>query len=337
MKAAIFVQAGQPLAIEDRPIPRPGPHQALIRVHRCGICGSDLHMTSGSPFDMPCGTAPGHEYAGDVLEVGPDAAPIRVGDRVTALPMSACGDCPACRADRPLHCTALRSMAGGYGEYTLIDTRKAIRLPDTLTYADGALVEPLASALRGVQRLGPLGPDSRVAILGAGAIGASAAFWARRLGAGRVAMIARSDRNEGLAAAMGADGFLTVNDDLPQQLEQMLGGAPDIVIEGAGSSGAIQQSINLVGNGGTVLSLGGCIQPDPIMPAIAMFKDIRLQFSVAYGLADFIQCVDTLDAGALEPRALVGETISLAALPARFEAMRSGSHVAKVMVDPTMG
>lgn len=334
MKSAIFTGAGQPLSIEDRPIPKPGPNRALIRVHRCGICGSDLHMTSGSAFDVPCGTAMGHEYAGEVVEVGPGVTEVKVGDRVTALPMSGCGACAACLADMPLHCNSLESMAGGYGEYTLIDARQAIHLPDSLSFEDGALVEPLASALRGVRRVSDLNGGLRVAILGAGAIGASAAYWARRLGAGPIAMIARTRRNEGLAAAVGADSFLTVNDDLPRQLEDALGGAPDLVIECAGASGAIQQSIMLVRNGGTVLALGGCIQPDTIMPAVAMFKDIRLQFSVAYGHADFVQCVKTLDAGAVEPRALVGETISLSALPERFETLRSGSHAAKIMVDP---
>ncbi len=337
MRSAIFVAAGQPLVIEDRPVPVPGPHRALIRVHRCGICGSDLHMTSGSAFDVACGTALGHEYAGEVVEVGPGVANIAIGDRVTALPMAGCGQCAACIADMPLHCVALESMAGGYGEYTLIDARRAIRLPQTLTFEDGALVEPLASALRGVRRLQGLGPQMRVAVLGAGAIGASAAWWARRLNAGPIAMIARTARNQDLAAAMGADAFLTVGDDLPEQLDKALGGPPDVVIEAAGSAGAIQQSINLVRNGGTVLTLGGCIRPDSIMPAIAMFKDITLQFSVAYGLADFMQCIATLDSGAVEPRALVGETIPLAALPERFEALRQGSHAAKIMVDPWSG
>lgn len=337
MKTAIFLEVGKPLAIEDRPVPTPGPDRALIRVHRCGICGSDLHMTSGSMFDVPCGTALGHEYAGEVVEVGPGVTNVKPGDRVTALPMGGCGDCPACRADMPLHCAQLQSMAGGYGEYTLIDTRGAIRLPESLTFEDGALVEPLASALRGVRRLSGLAERPRVAVLGAGAIGASAAFWARRLGAGPIAMIARTRRNEGLAAKMGADAFLTVGDDLSEELARALGGAPDVVIEGAGSAGAIQQSINLVRNGGTVLSLGGCTKPDSIMPAIAMFKDITLQFSVAYGFSDFVRSVETLDAGAVEPRALVGETIPLSALPERFEAMRAGSHAAKVMVDPWAG
>ena len=147
MRNAIFRGVGRQLAIEDRPVPIPGPNQALIRVHRCGICGSDLHMTSGSAFDMPAGSALGHEYAGEVVDVGPGGSELSVGDRVTALPMSTCGQCEACRADVPLHCVGLQMMQGGYGDYTLVDQRKTMKLPDSLSFEDGALVEPLASGL----------------------------------------------------------------------------------------------------------------------------------------------------------------------------------------------
>jgi (R,R)-butanediol dehydrogenase/meso-butanediol dehydrogenase/diacetyl reductase len=336
MRTAIFTGAGLPLAIEDRPIPNPAALQAVIRVHRCGICRSDLNMTSGGPLDVPCGTAMGHEYAGEVVDIGAGVTGIRVGDRVTALPLTSCGQCPACIADSPLHCDGFRSMPGGYGEYALIDARHAMRLPDSLDFADGALVEPLASAHRGMRRLPRLSADVRVAVLGAGAIGGSAAFWARRLGAGPVAMIARSRRNEALAAALGADAFVVSGDDLSEQLARALGGPPDVVIEAVGSPGAIQQAIDLVRIGGTILSLGGCMKADSIMPATAMYKEIALLFSVAYGVRDFAQSLETLGSGAVEPRALVGETISLSALPARFEAMRQGAHPAKVMVDPWM-
>src|ERR1044072_4651654 len=134
MRSAVFVGSGKGLAIEQRPVPAPGPGQALIRVERCGICGSDIHMTSGSRFDWPAGTALAHEYAGVVVETGPGAGSLRAGDRVTALPMSACGRCVHCDEDSPLHCSGLRSMAGGYSEYTLIDARMALRLPETLGF-----------------------------------------------------------------------------------------------------------------------------------------------------------------------------------------------------------
>jgi len=333
VRSAVFLGAGRPLAIEERALPRPGANMALIRVERCGICGSDLHMTSGSPFDMPCGTAPGHEYAGEVVEVGPGEGRLRAGDRVTALPISGCGACPACLADTPLHCGRMQSMAGGYGEYTLIDQRQAVKLPDSLSFDDGALAEPLASARRGVRRLGAL-EGKRIAVIGAGAIGTAAIFWARRGGAGPIAAIARGTRNRALAETVGADVFLTVGDGLKEQLTEALGGEPDIVIEGAGAAGAIQQGIDLVRTGGRILSLGGCIVPDTILPVLGMVKEVELAFSVAYGLRDFREAVAAFEAGHVSPRAMIGETIGLDALPARFEEMRHGSHPAKVMVKP---
>lgn len=332
-QSAIFVGAGHPLRIEDRPLPVPAAGQALIRVERCGICGSDLHMTSGSPFDVPHGTALGHEYAGEVVDIGPGEARLRVGDRVTALPMSSCGQCDACQADAPLHCAELRSMAGGYGEYTLIDERMAMRLPASLSFADGALVEPLASGLRGVRKL-EMPRGARIAVIGAGAIGAAAIFWARQRSAGPIAAIARSRRAEALVGAVGGDALVQTGDELGSRLRAALGGAPDIVIEAAGAPGMMQLAVELVRTGGSILSLGGCVVPDPIVPAVAMVKELRCFFSVAYGRSEFREALETLEAGEVSPRAMVGDTISLEALPARFEAMRRGSHPAKVMVAP---
>jgi threonine dehydrogenase-like Zn-dependent dehydrogenase len=334
MRSAIFEAAGQPLAIMERPIPRPSPGQALIRVCRCGICSSDLAMTAGSAFDMPAGAAPGHEYAGEVMEAGSKSG-LKAGDRVTALPIASCGECSACRADAPLQCTQFRSMAGGYSEYALIDGRASFRLPDALSFEDGALVEPLASALRGVNTL-DIRPDSRIAVFGAGAIGAGAIFWLRRRSAGRIAAIARSRRGEELVGLMGADGLVTTGDTMAGDVTELLGGPPDIVIDAAGVTGILQQAIDLIGWNGTILSLGGCMKPDPIVPFFGMIKETTIRFSVAYGRSEFRHVLDTLEAGHCEPRAMVGDTIGLSDLPARFEAMRSGSHAAKVMVDPTL-
>lgn len=334
MRSAIFVEPGKPLAIEDVQMPRPAAGQAVIRVCRCGICASDLSMTSGSPFDMPCGTAPGHEYAGEVVETGEDVS-LKVGDRVTAIPIGSCGTCPACRADAPLQCQTFRSMAGGYSEYTLVDARAAFLLPEALSFEDGALVEPLASSHRGVAKL-DVGPESRVAVFGAGAIGAGAIFWLKQRGAGKVVAIARSRRGAGLVDTMGADALLTTGEDLAGEIAEALGGAPQIVVDGAGAPGILQQAIECIGWNGTILSLGGCMKPDPILPLLGMVKEATIRFSVAYGASDFRTTLDTLDAGHLEPRAMVGDTIGLAELPERFEAMRTGSHAAKVMVDPQL-
>ena len=290
-------------------------------------------MTSGGPLDVAPGTALGHEYSGEVVDVGTAVRNLRAGDRVTAVPMTSCGACPACLADRPLHCPSFQSMQGGYSEFVLIDARMAVRLPDGMDHDTGALVEPLASALRGIRRM-TLTRGARVAILGGGAIGLGAAFWARRLGAGPIVVIARSRRSETIAAAMGADGFVTSGDDLSSRVSHVLGGEPDLVVEGAGVAGALQTAIDLARIGGSVLSMGGCIHADPIHPATAMFKDLRIEFSVAYGLGEFRAVIDAFEGDHFAPSRMIGARIGLDALPDRFEAMRCGSRSVRIVVEP---
>lgn len=332
MKKAVFVGAGRPLAIQEQPMPVPREHQAVIRVARCGICSSDLRMTSGQGFDWPQGTALGHEYAGEVVEVGPGSR-LRVGDRVTALPLSSCGQCPACVADAPLHCVQLRPMQGGYGQFTLIDERSALRLPESVSLADGALTEPLACGLHAVRKVPQL-DGARVAVFGAGPMGLGAVFWARRLGAGTIATIARSRHAEDLVLSLGADRMITVGENFRERLSVALGGAPDVVIEAAGVPGILQQAIDIVRPRGTIVSIGGCMAPDPIVPMLGMAKELDLRFSVAYGRADFAGAIEALESGAIEPQVMVNETIGLNELPETFEALRQGRRATKVMVDP---
>jgi L-iditol 2-dehydrogenase len=91
MKAAIYPGNGADLVIDDRPDPEPGPNDLIIKVHRCGICGTDLHMTEGHAFQFPAGSTPGHEFAGEIVAIGREVSGWRAGDRLTALPSLGCG------------------------------------------------------------------------------------------------------------------------------------------------------------------------------------------------------------------------------------------------------
>jgi threonine dehydrogenase-like Zn-dependent dehydrogenase len=333
MRAAIFHGAGKPMTIEEVPDPEPRPGEAVIKVCRCGICGSDISMTSGNYADYPAGTTLGHEYAGEVVAVGKDVSTLKIGQRVSAMPAKGCGRCSACLAGFPLGCAAMVGMVGGYGEYMRIAVPAAIALPDTLSMADGALVEPLAVGLRGVALAG-LEPGAKVAVLGAGAIGLAAIYWARLLGAGRIIAMSRSARRADLATEMGAAGFEAFGDGEGDRLSAALGDMPDVVLECAGAVGMMQKAVELVRPGGTIVSLGFCGSPDPIIPSLATWKQVTMKFSFAYDLREFQHCADALDAGHVEPRMMVSDTISLDALPEVFEALRTGSNQTKVHVDP---
>jgi len=333
MKAAIYKQSGRPFVLETVPDPVPGAGEVIIKVHRCGICGSDIHMTSGSPFDFPTGGALGHEYAGEVVEVGAGVQHLKVGDRVTGVPRLGCGNCPACDQGLMFYCASARSMMGGFGEYTRVAERSAIVLPESLSYADGALVEPLACGSRAVGHAG-LERDSRVVVIGAGAMGLAVTWWSRMLGVKNIVVTASSERRRRLALDMGANDFLVAGTDLQARAVESLGGPIDVVFECAGADSTLDQAVGLVKQGGSVVVLGACTHHIQFLPVIALGKEVRIQYSLAYAVSDFHKTVDALNAGAVEPRAMVQDTISLDALPARLEAMRQPHPECKIMVDP---
>lgn len=336
MKAAVFKGPGRGLAIEDRPDPMPGPGEVVIRVGRVGICTSDLHMTSGHGYQYPAESVFGHEFAGEVVAVGPGVTEFRCGDRVAPLPFIGCGHCAACDAGRPQACAGVQNfVVAGYCQYSRVGVRDCVRLPPEVSDEEGALIEPLAVGLQGVRKAG-LAPGARVLVMGAGPIGLACAFWAKRLGAGRVAVLARSTRRAALATAVGADAFLASGDvaDVPTAVGQALGGAAEVILEAAGAPGSIGMALDLAAPGGTIVVLGLSTEPETILPATAVFKELRLLFSLCYDRADFQQVVAAIAAGDHRVRALITDTIPLAALPERFERLR-GSHAdCKVLVAP---
>jgi len=200
---------------------------------------------------------------------------------------------------------------------------------------DGALIEPMAVGLHGVA-LAKLTPGAKVLVIGAGPVGLAAIFWARRLGAGRIVATASSRRREALARHMGADAFVVpdVREDLAALSADALEGTPDVVFECAGQKNLIAQAIHCVRPQGDVIVLGFCTVPDEFVPAVAVWKEVRIQFAVTYSMQEFEHVANVFDAGHVEPRLMITDRISLDALPDAFEALRSRSTQCKVMVNP---
>ncbi len=314
----------------------PGPGEVLLKVGRCGICGTDLHLTETPGATFPIGSAIGHEYAGEVVELGSGIATLKLGDRVTAQPVKGCGHCAECLRGEFYWCANWISMMGGFGEFNLAAESSAVKLPSSLSMADGALVEPLAAGLNGVHQA-HTERGSSVLILGAGAIGMASTFWARRLGAGKIVVASRSDRHASMACSLGANAFLSSgNEAFADAVVEAFGGPPDFVFECIGIPGMIELAVNCVKRRGTVVAMGLCVLADPWISANAMNKQVRLQFAAAYTMRDYLHCVDTLSAGAVEPRAMISSTISLDELPEAFEAMRRRSGQCKILVDPQL-
>ena len=333
MKAAVLPGLHEHLRIETLPDPTPGAGEVVVRVGRCGICGSDLHMSEDPAFGAGPGTVFGHEFAGEIVALGRGVEGLATGDLVAVSPLKSCGACEHCRNGEVQWCAAFGLQGGGYAEFALTRPNQCIRLPASASLADGAIVEPLAVALHGV-RLSGLAEGDTVLVLGAGPIGLAVAFWARRLGAAKVVVQDIADWQQDRALAMGADGFVSDPGDPVAAAERALGGKADIVFECVGVPGLIAQAVEQVRNRGTILLLGLCTRPDTFNSFAMLSKEVRLVTSAFFTLPEYREALDTLSAGAAEPRLLVTDTITLDLTPATFEALKQRTHRCKVLIAP---
>lgn len=265
----------QPLVLETLPDPTPGPGELVVRVARCGICGSDLHMSEDAAYGKGAGDVLGHEFAGEVVALGREATGLAPGDLVSVIPLRSCGQCAACIAGDLAWCDRFGLQGGGYAEFALTRPNQCIRLPRSASLADGAIIEPLAVALHGVHLAG-LRTGDRVLVLGAGPIGLAVAFWARRRGAAKVVVQDIAAHQRDRALGMGATGFAVDPSDPVGAAERALGGKADIVFECVGMPGLIAQSIDQVRNRGTILLLGLCTRPDTFNSFAMLSKEVRL-------------------------------------------------------------
>ncbi|WP_404480328.1 alcohol dehydrogenase catalytic domain-containing protein [Novosphingobium sp. BL-52-GroH] len=339
MKAAIYPGQGRPIVIEDIADPVPGPDDLLIRVARCGICGTDLSMTRGSAWDFGAGVQFGHEYAGTVVEAGRNVSGWKAGDRLAVLPSAACGRCETCRThgNNVLCRESPGKVAAGFAELARVPVSVATRLPQTLSMADGALIEPLAVSLYGTQ-MAHIRAGERVLVLGGGTVALYAIYWARRLGAGRVVAMSRSPRRRDLCLGMGADAFVAFGDNEAGEVIETLGGAPQVVLECVGAEGMLGRAVRHVAPFGRIVSLGFCTSPDPVIPATASYKCVSMHFAVGYSMREFLAIARMLDrdhiqgGGHPDPKAIVTGNIGLLDLPAMFETLRGPNAETKVHV-----
>ncbi len=323
----------QPLVIETLPDPTPGAGELVVRVGRCGICGSDLHMTEDAAYGRQAGDVLGHEFAGEVVALGKGTEGVALGDVVSVIPLASCGHCASCLAGELAWCSNFGLQGGGYAEFAMTRPNQCVVLPKSASLADGAIIEPLAVALHGVAMSG-LKPGDDVLVLGAGPIGLAVAFWARRRGARRVVLQDVAQHQRDRALAMGATSFVVDLDDPVDAAERALGGKADIVFECVGVPGLIAQAVQQVRGRGTILLLGLCTRPDTFNSFAMLSKEVRLVTSAFFTRGEYEAALDALDSGAAEPRLLVTDTIALEGVPTTFEALKHRTHQCKVLIAP---
>lgn len=342
MRAACFQEPGRPLVIRDVADPTPGPGEVVIAVKGCGICGSDLHVTELGGA-VPAGAVMGHEFAGEIVAVGREArgpdGPWREGDRVCTMPGISCGACVRCVSGDVMGCAQLRmtgfgDVGGGYAEYALGGARVTFRLPDSVSSADGALVEPLAVGLHAVDKAG-LQTGEDVLIVGAGPVGLACAIWAKLLGAREVVVSDFATRRREMALAYGATAAIDpAKEELGPAYRKITGRAPTLAFECVGRPDVVHGISLVADRGARILSAGICMARDHFMPLVCAMKELSIQFCAYYTHQNYQLTVDMLAAERIDPLPMVTDRIGLDALPAAFEALRKPSTECKVLVEP---
>ena len=322
-------------------IPRPDPQagQVLVRVWAVGICGTDLPIFSGQR-KVPYPLVPGHEFAGEVVSNGPGAHTFVPGDRVTAGLVAACGECPWCRKGQESLCDQVYKIGisgnGGFAQYVAVPEKTLHHLPDSMTFAQGASIDPVASAYRPISKA-RIKSNDLVVIVGPGPIGLYALQLARAEGAMHVAVLgAEADGPRlDLAQRLGADMVLDVSRKDPAQAVQSLfqNRLADVVIEAAGSQSSLHTCLQVAKKQARICLVGLFHHQVAFDAGDVVRKELSIQGSICYTREDFQTSLDLVAAGRVQVDPLITHTYALTDIHQAIQAAEAKTSV-KAMILP---
>ena len=331
MRSAILEDVRR-FAVRDVPDPVLGQDEVLIRVQYCGICGSDLHI-----YEMGTTIRPGHEFSGDIVEVGSDVKGWGIGDRVAVGPRTYCGVCQWCERGEIGLCdqfyVGVEQYQGAFATYTKAGCHQLHKLPDELPYEHAALIEPTACALHAI-RLSEMKEGDIVAVLGLGPIGQLVARVARALGAKSVYASEKSQSRAEIAKDV-ADEVIDVNVTNPVDriLELTDGVGPDVVFECAGNVATTQQSIPLVKKGGTIVVAGICFDWVETPISTVVLKGLTLKGSICFSQGEYPYAFDLIKDRKIDVAPLVTTKMPLDEINEAFEKALRGEG-GKILIKP---
>ena len=327
MRAAVVKEFGHKLHVEDIDLPTPGPFQALVKLHASGICHTDLHAAEGDwPVKAAPPFVPGHEGVGEVVELGPGEHPVQVGDMVgNAWLWSSCGECEFCRTGRETYCAKAEyggyTVDGSFGQYMLVDTRYAPRIPEG---ADPVEVAPILCAgvtVYKALKVTETKPGQFVVISGIGGLGHVAVQYAAAMGMRVIAVDIADDKLE-LAKELGAEFAVNAKEQDPAEAVQAYteGGAHGIVVT-AVHPDAFGQAIGMCRSDGTIVFNGlppGDF-PAPIFDIV--LRGITIHGSLVGTRQDMAEALDFYARGKVVPHVTACELDDVNDV---FERMRQG-------------
>jgi S-(hydroxymethyl)glutathione dehydrogenase / alcohol dehydrogenase len=359
LKAAVLIEAGKPLQIEQINISNPGPHEVLIRTAACGLCHSDLHFIEGT-YPHPLPAIPGHEAAGIVEAVGSEVRTVKVGDAVVTCLSAFCGHCEYCVTGRMSLCLGgdTRRKPGEAPRLTRPDGSPVAQMLNLSAYAEMMLIHehacvainpdmPLAQAsvigcavttgAGTIFNACKVTPGETVAVIGCGGVGLATINAAKIAGAGRIIAADPIPEKRALAMKLGATDVVdALADDAAKQIQELTKGGVDHAIEAVGRSASGELAVKSLKRGGTATILGMMpLQHSVGLSAMDLLSGKKLQGAIMGGNrfpVDIPRLVDFYMRGLLDLDSIISETISLERINEGFDQMKRGDAARSVIV-----
>lgn len=344
MRALVKTASGPGnLELREVPVPQIEAGEVLIRVRACGICGSDLKIQDDQhPYTPP--VVVGHEFAGEIAEVGGNVSGWKVGDRVVSEQhVKACGRCRQCLTGNAFACSSKRAPGyftdGAFAEFIKVPAWLLHRIPENMSYVEAAFTEPSAVAAHGMLDRTGIAPEDVVLILGCGPIGLVAGKMAQVSGASKV-IITGVNRDETArlpkARELGIDHVVNVmQTDLAGLVNDITHGeGADVVIELSGAPPAISQAFQLARRLGRVGIIGQPPTDEIKIPyRQALFRALTVSFSYSSKYTSWERVLSLFERGAIRPAQFITHVLPLEEWERGFTLSRSGEAV-KVVLEP---
>jgi len=329
------------LKLVERKIPSPKGNEVLVEVKACGICMTDYHIYKGN-FKLDRPVVLGHEFSGIVEAVGNKVKNFKIGDRVTVNPTISCGKCVYCvRGDSNL-CengmslggAAKTILDGGFQEYTLVPEENLGILKNEISFEEGAFVEPLGCAIRGIQQ-SRLKIGEKVLIVGAGPMGLLLLQLSKINGASMVIVSELNPERREMAKKLGADYVLDpTNSNIPETVKEISNGGVDLAIEAVGKEITFKDAYESVGKKGRVLVFG--VPSETASFSIPLFdiyfREIEVIGSFAISKESFNIALELLNNEKIRVKELISHRLTLEELPKALEMQEKSQGLKKMII-----
>jgi len=312
----------------------------VIEVTRAGICGSDIHNWE---LGLPENLIMGHEFCGIVLDPGA-RGDLKIGDKITALPISPCGACSACLSGNHQYCPNTWTNAvglsltnpGAYALKTSVRPDLAIKIPNSISDDEIAMVEPVAVGLHAIH-LANIKIGDNVLVIGAGIIGDICAMFAKMNGASYVAISETNEKRGKKAVKLNCadEWFNAKNDDFLKKVKRVCPFGYDVVIDCSGNSNAVTSSLSCVKANGTVVMVGVSVSNISIPSSLIVMQELNIKGAIAYTVKEFVKCIELIRDKKIDVLKFVDDIVSLDEVQKSFERLTKGDDAAiKILIDP---